>query len=339
MKWSPEECAFGDMVRVKIGTVYHYGIYVSEEEIIQFGYAPTYYTGEHKNEPILVCKTDVFSFLHGGIIEIGTPTKKERKQMFTPSVIVLNARRRLGQGGYDIIHNNCEHFVYECAFGRKYSEQEEQIREKWNKRPRAYVYVSFEDRIDGIDYMPKLRKQEIAETSNDILKEEKIKTWTLLNFALKDCFNVDPQNVKFSKNKNGKWIAKGYWFSLSHTQGAVAVVVSNEPCGIDIENIMLFKKKVENPNFSNAFSKKIGKNSCDYLELLQEWTGKESLYKVNGEGVFSPTEIHFDNREVKHVLVGDYVCAVAGTYSSLAMFYKVENGKSMLLSKEECKCL
>ena len=40
MKFSPEPLKRGDMVRVMIGTVYHYGIYVSDEEVIQFGYPP-----------------------------------------------------------------------------------------------------------------------------------------------------------------------------------------------------------------------------------------------------------------------------------------------------------
>ena len=41
------------------------------------------------------------------------------------------ARSRLGEGGYNILHNNCEHFVNECVFGIKKSEQEEEVRRKW----------------------------------------------------------------------------------------------------------------------------------------------------------------------------------------------------------------
>ena len=30
----------GDMVRIQIGSLYHYGVFVSEDEVIQFGYPP-----------------------------------------------------------------------------------------------------------------------------------------------------------------------------------------------------------------------------------------------------------------------------------------------------------
>ena len=36
---------------------------------------------------------------------------------------------QLGQGGYDIIYNNCEHFVNKCVFGVAYSTQIDKMRE------------------------------------------------------------------------------------------------------------------------------------------------------------------------------------------------------------------
>ncbi len=41
MRWEPTACQAGDMVRVRLGSVYHYGIFVSEDEVIQFGLPPT----------------------------------------------------------------------------------------------------------------------------------------------------------------------------------------------------------------------------------------------------------------------------------------------------------
>ena len=40
MKWLPGECRPGDMIRVRLGSIYHYGIFVSEDEIVQFGPPP-----------------------------------------------------------------------------------------------------------------------------------------------------------------------------------------------------------------------------------------------------------------------------------------------------------
>ena len=40
MHWTMKDPAMGDMIRVELGGIYHYGIYVSDDEVIQFGLAP-----------------------------------------------------------------------------------------------------------------------------------------------------------------------------------------------------------------------------------------------------------------------------------------------------------
>ena len=45
MKWELSEPCAGDMIRAKVGPLYHYGIYVSDSEVIQFGYSPALRAG------------------------------------------------------------------------------------------------------------------------------------------------------------------------------------------------------------------------------------------------------------------------------------------------------
>lgn len=45
--------------------------------------------------------------------------------------IILAAKSRIGERGYNILYNNCEHFVYECVFGIKYCSQTEKMRKLW----------------------------------------------------------------------------------------------------------------------------------------------------------------------------------------------------------------
>ena len=104
----------GQIIRTKVSFYHHYGIFVSEEEIIQFG-LPTD-PGKEASQ-IKVISTDISTFLNGGEIETAAPTKSELKAMRKPDEIVRIARSKLGMGGYDILHNNCEHFVNECTFG------------------------------------------------------------------------------------------------------------------------------------------------------------------------------------------------------------------------------
>ena len=129
MKWELTDCKYGDMIRVKCGSVFHYGIYVNDDEIIEFGYPPTLRDKDKEN--IVVNIIDIDAFSNGNFIEVGICDKKELKKKFDTNKIIENARSRIGEGGYDFISNNCEHFAYECYFGIRYSSQEEEAKNKW----------------------------------------------------------------------------------------------------------------------------------------------------------------------------------------------------------------
>lgn len=130
MKWAYDPPRFGDIIRVRIGSVYHYGIFVSESEVIAFGLPPT---AETLKEPqnIKVLATDIDVFSAGNLVEAAQLSFAEKRRRASPEKIVAAARERIGEGGYNIIHNNCEHFVNEIVFGEKISEQENAVREKW----------------------------------------------------------------------------------------------------------------------------------------------------------------------------------------------------------------
>ena len=127
ISWAEKTPVFGDMLRTKVQFYHHYDIFVSESEVIQFGLP---------NDPlqsarqIRVLSTDVLTFLQGGDLEVMVPDRSTRKQMRTPEQIVAIARQRIGEGGYDILHNNCEHFANDCVFGQPHSSFLQDVREK-----------------------------------------------------------------------------------------------------------------------------------------------------------------------------------------------------------------
>ena len=114
MNWVEKTPVFGDMIRTKVQFYYHYGIFVSEEEVIQFGLPND---PLRSAEQIRVLSSDIYAFLQGGQLEVLAPDRAQRKQMRAPEQIVAIARQRLGEAGYDILHNNCEHFATDCVFG------------------------------------------------------------------------------------------------------------------------------------------------------------------------------------------------------------------------------
>ena len=131
MKFVIKDATRGDIIRTQIGNtnLFHYGIYISEEEIIQFGYSPLIRDKDKDN--IVVVSTSIDTFSQNNFVEVGECTSKEKKKIFPVEEIISRAKNRLGEGGYNILHNNCEHFVYECAFGEKFCAKEEEVRNKW----------------------------------------------------------------------------------------------------------------------------------------------------------------------------------------------------------------
>ena len=129
MKWTFDEPKAGDIIRVCLGEIYHYGIYVSDEEIIQFGEPPT--TILRKDDEVEVCVTGIEGFLCSKFLEVAQLDKKELKKSRTKDEVVSIARSRIGEKGYSILYNNCEHFVNECVFGEKICSQTDNIRKMW----------------------------------------------------------------------------------------------------------------------------------------------------------------------------------------------------------------
>ena len=89
-------------------------LFLREDQVIQFGMP------DNVNQPaesVRVLTSDIYEFLRGGELEVGKPEGEERRKMRSARQIVEIALSRIGEGGYDILHNNCEHFVNECAFG------------------------------------------------------------------------------------------------------------------------------------------------------------------------------------------------------------------------------
>ena len=125
--WVEKTPVYGDVIRTKVRFYYHYGIFVSEQQVIQFGLPDD---PMRPAEQIQVLSSDIDAFLQGGEVEVAVPDGATRRQMRDADEIVRIALSRMGEGGYDILHNNCEHFVNDCAFGKPSSTFLQDVREK-----------------------------------------------------------------------------------------------------------------------------------------------------------------------------------------------------------------
>ncbi|MBR4907079.1 MAG: lecithin retinol acyltransferase family protein [Clostridia bacterium] len=292
MKWRPGEPAPGDMVRVQIGSIFHYGIYAGDDRIIAFGLPPV---PQYADAPdrFLVVETDMDVFCVGRIPEIAILDRAERKKRIPPDKTVRLAKERLGTDGYHLIRNNCEHFAYECVFGEKKSEQEEAVFRMWNARPVLNVYLGEADRFTLDFPVPPEREREINACSDPAMRQARIANWALLRRAAKHCFSLDADELRFVRQKNGGWSCDRFPFSFSHADGLCCVAVSNAPVGVDLETLEGFSRrsaaekldKLRKRCFSAAEQSAYPETVEGFLAC---WTRKEAIFKASKKRAFFP---------------------------------------------------
>ena len=147
--WVQKNPVMGDHIRVKRmhGIYTHHGIYVSDNEVIHFtGTDDDSIMDSSKNR---VISSDLNFFLKGGELEVKEYTDEEFQDLYAPDQIVAYARSCLGDDGYNLIFNNCEHFANVCTLGRFRSHQVERLLQNKGvddmKRTEISIFDSIED--------------------------------------------------------------------------------------------------------------------------------------------------------------------------------------------------
>ena len=293
MKWVMKDPSRGDMIRVESGSIYHFGIYVSDEEVIQFGLAPSQ-RSVLKDSEVVVLASDIDRFLAGGFLEVCEFDRKERKKNRTPDEVVNYARSKLGMGGYNIIYNNCEHFANECISGQHICKQADDVRAMFRNMPIVDVYVAnIPDREIEEPLSCSLRQKEIEAISNISVKREKYFVWQLLAYGIERSFGFKIADLEFKKGQNGVYCCDKVHFSLSHSKNILAVAVSRGDVGVDIE---LFDSRCN----SNMAERVMNEDEYAVYEGLSEsekqnhfiklWTAKEALFKKSHGNSFNPAD-------------------------------------------------
>lgn len=293
MKWTYSEPSRGDMIRVYVGSIYHFGIYVSDEEVIQFGLPPARRMNLSDDE-VEVLVSDIDTFLAGGFLEVCEFDKKEKKKNRTPDEIVAYARSKIGMRGYHILYNNCEHFANECITGVGVCRQAEDVRALFRTMPVVDVYfASLPLDLPLGKVACKARQEEIDAVGNERVKREKYFVWKLLLYALERTFGLRARKMKPEKTSYGGWTAGDVFLSLSHSEGALAVAVSRGAVGVDIEYVHTPKSdRMAERMMSEEELRAYEQVSEEEREcrLIEIWTAKEAIFKSKGIAHFIPKE-------------------------------------------------
>lgn len=124
-EWIKKKPSKANHIRVSRGSYCHHGIYISDEEVIHF-------TGKDGDSVLDWSKPEVITsdlnyFLKNGVLEVKEYTVEELKDLYPIEHIVQYAKACLGDKGYNLVFNNCEHFSNTCTLGRFKSKQVERV--------------------------------------------------------------------------------------------------------------------------------------------------------------------------------------------------------------------
>ena len=296
MKWELNEIQIGDAVRVNMGAYYHYGICTAEDRIVQFGLPQI----NLNPDEVKVCTTDIATFLCGKFAEVMVLDKKEQKTANNKTTIIEKAENAIGETGYNILHNNCEHFVNRCVFNNNKSLQVEDIEQQmFELLTPKYVFVAPVEMFKNNTVLPKYTIKELKKITNESLIAQKVAAYGLLKYALKKALNIQDDFNDLKKSKTGKPISKDYNFSISHTPNLVAVALSKCNVGVDLElvdnrqNFNLLKKSMLNQNETTQIN--------NLLDAYNVWTKKEAIYKYKDDKHFNPKQIKIDDVACKTI--------------------------------------
>ena len=128
-EWIVRELKKGDHIRFRYHSFYHHALYAGDGMVIHFAGPSMEQLTDVEHVTVRRDPLDAFGERK---IEVRKYSLKESLTKFSADKAIRRAEARLGEKGYDIIYNNCEHFVNHCVFGKAYSTQIDEMRAKLN---------------------------------------------------------------------------------------------------------------------------------------------------------------------------------------------------------------
>lgn len=127
---------------------------------------------------------------------------------------------------------------------------------------------------------------------------------------------INQQPIFLYNDYGAPYIEGGPYFSISHCKRGIAVAVSENSIGIDIESIRLFKPELMRKTMNEDEQLRITSSAIPEVEFIRFWTQKEALLKLQGTGIISDLHhvlTHSQNvfwTEITHQSP-DYICTIA----------------------------
>jgi 4'-phosphopantetheinyl transferase len=175
----------------------------------------------------------------------------------------------------------------------------------------------YEEYKQYISLLPLAKQQQIDKFRYDIDKKLSLIADLFIRFLICQNLNLHNKEISFEKNSFGKPYLLGnaeFHFNISHTRNAVAIGISSNPIGVDIEKIKCADLKIAERFFCSNELEYILSNKQDRF-FYEIWTKKEAYIKWDGRGLSIPLD-SFDVTESKidkilhTITIHDYIISI-----------------------------
>lgn len=129
-------------------------------------------------------------------------------------------------------------------------------------------------------------QEHLRKKANPAVRASSLATWSLLAEGLRRLGLEALPEVRFEPGGKPVFVNRPLHFSLSHSGKLAAALISEEPCGVDVEQL---RPDVAARLHERCLSDAERARDCDFFEI---WTQKECIAKLDGRGLPShPSEI------------------------------------------------
>ena len=169
-------------------------------------------------------------------------------------------------------------------------------------------------------FLPSWRRERVLAYKQESRQMESALAYIELSraLALRGLQDIKP---RFEYNEHGKPFLPLYpnlHFSISHCSQAVGCILSEMPCGLDIERVRRASPSLISKTMNQGEVKQIYSSSHPEVEFIRLWTRKEAVFKLLGTGITDDMQDILLRAEALHIHIISTVNPARGYVLSTA---------------------
>lgn len=169
-------------------------------------------------------------------------------------------------------------------------------------------------------FLPSWRRERVLAYKQESRQMESALAYIELSraLALRGLQDIKPH---FEYNEHGKPYLSTYpnlHFSISHCSQAVGCVLSEMPCGLDIERVRRASPSLISKTMNRNEEHQIYSSSHPDVEFIRLWTRKEAVFKLLGTGITDDMQDILLRAEALHIHIISTVNPARGYVLSTA---------------------